>query len=127
MRSKQERGLAISTNAPKPSMQRAKAVLGMIWAVIRNGTDHQALTHLNDVWPDLTDKERTAVERHLRGRGFRGDPFKMLQEWAYDSLHPTDRPDSPLRPKRGSGGPKPGPEYWPGKRGGPVLPGGLPD
>ena len=60
-------------------MQRAKTVLGMIWAEIRNGTDHQALTHLNDVWPDLTDKERTAVKRHLQKRGFRGAPLHDAQ------------------------------------------------
>ena len=118
----------MTTPPPNPSMQRAETVLGMIWAEIRNGTDHQALTHLNDAWPNLSDKERTAVKRRLRECGFNGDPFKMLKEWAYERLHPTDRPDSPLRPKRGPRSPNPpGREYWPGKRGGIVLPGGLPD
>lgn len=117
----------IPTTKPSPSAQRAQAVLGMIRAEILNGTDHQALTHLRNLWPNLTAKEQRAVERRLRDSGYRGETFEMLKEWAFNLLHPADRLASPLRPKRGSGGPKPkGPEYWYGKRGGPVLPGGLP-
>lgn len=111
---------------PSASAQRAEVVLGTIRAVILVGTDRQAETYLNRLWPTLTDREQTAVKRNLRERQYRGDPLKMLKEWAYDRLHPTDRPDSPLRPKRGSRSRIPlGREFWPGKRGGPVVSGGL--
>ena len=119
--------IAISAEQPGTSAQRAQAILGMIRAQILHGTDHQALTHLNGVWPSLAYEERTAVKRFLQKCGYRGEPLKMLREWAYERLHPGDRPDSPLRPKRRSGGHTPaGREYWPGKRGGPELQGGHP-
>jgi hypothetical protein len=116
----------IETINPSASAERAKAVLETIRAVILEGTDRQAETYLNRLCPALTDREQTAVKRNLRENQYGGDPLEMLKEWAHDRLHPTDRPDSPLRPKRGSGGPTPlGREFWPGKRGGPVVSGGL--